>query len=182
MEGLPSTQRAIVSLDDGSLAFVEDAPMPQIRDDMILVRNVAVALNPVDSKLIGGLAAPNAIAGMDFAGYVVAVGSNARTPVPLKPGDRVCGSVPGMNKLTPTIGAFSEYVGAQDLITLKLPDRMTFEEGASLGVGLGTIILALFRSLELPGSPLQPTETARKVFVYGGSTATGTLAIQFLRL
>ena len=182
MAGLPTQQTAIVSLADGSLALVHDAPVPALQDDMILVRNAAASLNPVDSKLVGSLATPGALAGMDFAGYVVAIGSGVRTATPLEIGDRVCGSVQGMHSLTPTIGAFSQYVGACDLITIKLPNSISFEEGASFGVGIGTGILALFRSLALPGSPKDPAKVPKKVLVYGGSTATGTLAIQLLKM
>lgn len=182
METLPTKQTAVVALQDGTLAITHDAPVPILEDNMILVQNMAAALNPVDSKLIGDMATPGALAGMDFAGRVVSIGKSASTPTPLRVGDRVCGSVQGMHTLTPTIGAFSQYVGACDMITLKLPDSMSYEEGASLGVGLGTAILALFRSLELPGDPMAPTEQAKTVLVYGGSTATGTLAIQLLKL
>lgn len=182
MSELPTKQTAIVSLPDGSLGIVHDAPVPTLQDDMVLVRNAAAGLNPVDSKMVGSLATPGALAGMDFAGHVVAIGSGARTATPLKVGDRVCGSVQGMHSLTPTIGAFSQYVGACDLITIKLSDTTSFEEGASFGVGIGTSILALFRSLALPGSPKDPAKVPKKVLVYGGSTATGTLAIQLLKL
>jgi len=165
MSELPTKQTAIVSLPDGSLGIVHDAPVPTLQDDMVLVRNAAAGLNPVDSKMVGSLATPGALAGMDFAGHVVAIGSGARTATPLKVGDRVCGSVQGMHSLT-----------------IKLSDTTSFEEGASFGVGIGTSILALFRSLALPGSPKDPAKVPKKVLVYGGSTATGTLAIQLLKL
>jgi NADPH:quinone reductase-like Zn-dependent oxidoreductase len=65
---------------------------------------------------------------------------------------------------------------------MKLPDGMSFEEGASIGSGIGTIGLALFRSLEVPGYPEEPAITPKYVLVYGGSSATGTMAIQLLKL
>lgn len=42
--------------------------------------------------------------------------------------------------------------------------------------------LGLFKSLDLPGDPLQPNHKPMAVLVYGGSTATGTAAIQLLKL
>lgn len=179
---LPETNTAIVGLEDGSLGLRHDVPLPELEDDMLLVRNRAVALNPIDTKMVGILGTPDAVAGMDFAGEVIAIGANVKTAVPIRVGDRVCGAVPGMHSLTPRVGAFATVVGSPDVTTIKIPDAMSFEEGASLGSGLGTIGLALFRSLDVPGTPDSPAETPVDVLVYGGSTATGTLAIQLLKL
>ncbi|KAI0169669.1 zinc-binding dehydrogenase family oxidoreductase [Hypoxylon sp. FL1284] len=179
---LPSKQTAVVALADGSLGVSHDVGIPALEDDMILVKNAVVALNPIDSKMVGKLATPGAIAGMDFAGEVIAVGPNVRTSTPVKPGDRVCGAVPGMHSITPKVGAFAEIVGATDLVTMKIPDHMSLEEGAALGSGVGTIGLALYKSLDVPGTPKMPATKPVDVLVYGGSTATGTLAIQLLKL
>ncbi|KAE8154020.1 zinc-binding dehydrogenase family oxidoreductase [Aspergillus avenaceus] len=182
MPGHLLKQTAIIGSDDGNLKLSDDVDVPQLEDDMILVKNVAVALNPIDAKMVGKLATPGAIAGMDFAGQVVAIGPNVRTATPIQVGDRVCGAVPGMHSLTPTVGAFAQFVGAADITTMKIPDGMTFQEGASLGSGIGTIGLALFKSMNVPGTPKCPSEKPVDVLVYGGSTTTGTLAIQLLKL
>jgi len=44
-----------------------------------------------------------------------------------------------------------------------------------------TVGQALYQSLKLP-LPTQPAECALPLLIYGGSTATGTLAIQFAEL
>lgn len=178
----PTVNKAIIGLEDGTLGLCQDAPLPRLEDDMLLVRNRAIALNPIDTKMVGSLGTPGAVAGMDFAGEVIAIGSKVKTSVPIRVGDRVCGAVPGMHAPTPRVGAFATVVGAPDVTTVKIPENMSFEEAASLGSGLGTIGLALFRSLEVPGSPMAPAEKPVDVLVYGGSTATGTLAIQLLKL
>jgi len=87
-----------------------------------------------------------------------------------------------MHCLTPRVGAFAEYVGASALVTMKIPDDISFEGAASLGSGIGTIGLALFHSLQLPGYPTEPASSPKDVLVYGGSSATGTLAIQLIKL
>src|SRR5437764_8390500 len=97
LENLPSTQTAIVGLPGGELGISEDVRLPELENDMIIVKNVAVALNPVDTKMIGHLACEGAISGTDFAGTVVAVGSNVQTPKPIVAGDRICGAVQGMH-------------------------------------------------------------------------------------
>jgi NADPH:quinone reductase-like Zn-dependent oxidoreductase len=68
------------------------------------------------------------------------------------------------------------------VVTLKVPDHISPEQGASLGSGIGTIGIALFKSLQVPGTPESPAIVPKSVLVYGGSTATGTLAIQILKL
>jgi len=87
-----------------------------------------------------------------------------------------------MHSLTPCVGAFAEYVGATDVVLMKIPDHISFEAAASLGTGLGTVGLALFHSLKVPGYPTKPATEATTVLVYGGSTASGTIAIQLLKL
>lgn len=177
----PMTNTAIIGLEDGTIGLRNNVPLPVLEDDMVLVRTKAIALNPIDAKMVGKLGTPGAVAGMDFAGDVVAIGKRAQTAAPLRVGDRVCGAVPGMHSLTPRVGAFAAIVGAADITTLKIPEGMSYEQGASLGSGIGTIGLALFKSLRVPGSPLEPTEKPVDVLVYGGSSATGTLAIQLLK-
>lgn len=88
----------------------------------------------------------------------------------------------GMHSLTPRVGAFAEYVGATDVVLMKIPEHMSLEEGASLGTGIGTMGLALFHNLKVPGYPVRPSTSGTKVLVYGGSTASGTLALQLLKL
>jgi NADPH:quinone reductase-like Zn-dependent oxidoreductase len=179
---IPLTQTAIVGLPSGALGISQDVHLPKLEDDMIIVKNVAVSLNPVDTKMAGQFACQGAISGTDFAGTVVAIGSKAQTPTPVALGDRICGVVQGMHSLTPDVGAFAQYVGATGFATMKIPEQMSFEEGATLGSGVATIGLALFRSLDVPGHPLKPAANPAVVLVYGGSTATGTMAIQLLKL
>lgn len=182
MDNRSDRQCAVIASCNGTLKIAYDVLLPPLAHDTIMVRNAVVGLNPVDVKMVGSLATPNAIAGMDFAGHVIAVGSQVEAAADIKIGDRVCGAVQGMHSLTPSVGAFAQIVGASDVVTLKLPTSMSLEEGASLGSGIGTVGLALFHSLKLPGTPTSPTTVPRHVLVYGGSSATGTLALQILKL
>jgi NADPH:quinone reductase-like Zn-dependent oxidoreductase len=88
----------------------------------------------------------------------------------------------GLHRLTPNVGAYAEYVGATDVVLMKIPDQMSMEEAASLGTGIGSVGLALYHNLGVPGYPTSPTSRAQNVLVYGGSTASGTLALQLLKL
>ena len=182
MLSLPLKQKAIIGLKNGDLGVSNDVDIPTLEDDMILVKNKAVALNPSDTKFVGRLGCPGAVAGMDYAGEVLAVGSKYQTAADIKVGDRVCGAVLGMDPDRPNVGAFAEYVGAADIVTMKIPEIMSYEQAATLGSGISTIGLALFKSLQVPGTPRSPAEKSVDVLVYGGSTSTGVLATQLLKL
>jgi len=100
----------------------------------------------------------------------------------LKIGDRVAGAADGMEALRPQSGAFAEYVSIDGIMTLKLPDSMSFEVGASMGLRIATSAMAIFHSLQIPRTLVQkPAEVPFDVLVYGGATATGTMAIELLK-
>lgn len=50
-----------------------------------------------------------------------------------------------------------------------------------MGVGITTVGQGLYQSLQLP-QPSSPSSTPIPLLIYGGSTATGSLAIQFAKL
>ena len=99
----------------------------------------------------------------------------------LKKGDRIAGWSHGGNTNNREDGAFGEYLVAKEGIQIKIPDNVSFEEAATLGVGISTIGQGLYQSLELP-LPNQPAKEPFPLLIYGGSTATGALAIQFAKL
>jgi NADPH:quinone reductase-like Zn-dependent oxidoreductase len=71
-------------------SVVTDRPTPKLRPDYILVKPVAVALNPTDWKHIaGGVAAVGGLSGCDYAGIVEEVG--AEVTKKFKKGDRIAG-------------------------------------------------------------------------------------------
>ncbi|KAL4733343.1 GroES-like protein [Aspergillus similis] len=192
---LRQRQTAVVAQGPGKLAIRHDVTMPALAPDMVIVKTVAVAINPADAKMLDYSAAVGATHGYDFAGTIVALGANALASGYLSVGDKVAGLVHGMNKLRPDLGAFAEYVGAYADLLLKIPDHMSFEEAASLGTGVATAALGLFHELRVPTSleqlhnfsgitesPSKEEQGHKFVLVAGGSTATGTRALQLLKL
>ena len=186
---LPKKQRAVVAHGAGRLAVVHDAPVPTLQSDMILVKVAAICPNPVDIKALDYSHVPGAIIGYDFAGTIVALGSDEEDAGYFAVGDRVAGVVQGMSKDQPDIGAFAEYVGALADLVLKIPDSFSFEDAAPLG--LATATYGLFKELGLAktlydlasGDDGAADEQAGDfVLVAGGSTATGTRAIQLLKM
>jgi NADPH:quinone reductase and related Zn-dependent oxidoreductases len=93
----------------------------------------------------------------------------------------VCGFVHGANAVQPEDGGFAEYIVAKGDVQWKIPENMSFQEAATLGVGINTVGQGLYQSLKL-ALPTEPIKDATPILIYGGSTATGTLAIQFAKL
>ena len=160
--------------------------MPQPEPDEVLIKTKAVGLNPVDTKLVGEFVTAGCVFGFDCSGVVITVGSNVRN---LKVGDRVCGSASGMNKLKPLGGAFAHYVTLPGDMAIKMPPTMSMEQGAALGTAIASACMALFWSLGMDPAILTANSSAdgasgesATVLVYGGSTCTGTMMIQLLRL
>lgn len=72
---------------------------------------------------------------------------------------------------------------------MRVPDNVSWEAAASVSCAIGTMGLGLFKFLSIPFPGLesvQNTDTGHEdektVLIYGGSTATGTIAIQFAKL
>ncbi|KAK2612311.1 hypothetical protein QQS21_001737 [Conoideocrella luteorostrata] len=183
MAKLPSTQISIVANASGDLIIDHNVPLPELKPGIILVRAVVVAINPSDAKMTGPMASEGCTAGGDTAGIMVAIGPGVAARR-FAIGDRVCGPNIFMNPSDPRDGAFQHYVGLTADFTLRIPDNMRFEEASTLGIGLITMGYALFRSLDIPGHPERPAQkqaAGEYVLVYGGSSASGTMAIQLIR-
>ncbi|KAH7043961.1 chaperonin 10-like protein [Macrophomina phaseolina] len=184
MADLPAKQTALTFQDDGTLGISHDAPVAELKPDMIIVKTAAVSVNPVDTKMESGFAKAGSIGGCDFAGTVVAVGAAVRRPV--KVGDRVTGAVMGSDPNDPSSGSFATYVSAPADITLTLPESVPWAVGTSLSTVWFTVGQALFHHLlpDLAVTPSSPYAGDKPiaVLVYGGSTSVGTAAIQLLKL
>lgn len=65
-----TTQNAIEIKEPRDAQFVTDRRLSSLRDDYLLIRTVAVALNPSDWKPIDCMPTPGALTGCDYAGVV----------------------------------------------------------------------------------------------------------------
>lgn len=119
--------------------------------------------------------------GCDYSGIVEAVGPLVKKP--FKKGDRVAGFVHGSNAVRHNGGAFAQYIIAKGDLQMLIPESMSFEAAATFGVGLTTVGQNLYQSMELPFPGNQSSESDdTNILIYGGATATGTLAIQLAKL
>ncbi|KAF2791970.1 GroES-like protein [Melanomma pulvis-pyrius CBS 109.77] len=206
MGSVDMVQTALVGGPKDSIALSHTAPVPPgtLEDGTLAVEVMAVSLNPVDTKMLGGYHTVGAIAGCEYAGVVKAVGSGVTAEWNIEVGDRVSAAIMGMNPRRPKIGAFAQYSVAPAYCALKLPDDFSFAHGAGIGNAWYTVPWALFHALGLaPGPQLQPlsdwiesstsspvlgskvilnTIKPQSVLVSGGSSSTGTCAIQLLKI
>lgn len=151
----------------------------------IVVRNAAVALNPIDvaARALGSLLLSwtrlPLILGSDVAGEVVAVGSGV-TRFAL--GDRVLGLADGLDedRRDPAGAAFQRYTVLRAALSCPIPDGMAYTQACVLPLGLATAASALFQAdhlgLRLPRP--HPTHEDGVLLVWGGSTSVGCNAIQ----
>ena len=65
---------------------------------------------------------------------------------------------------------------------LHIPDGVSFEAACTVGVGIATTGYALYKVLGYPLPDSKHQGDAGSILIYGGSTATGTIAVQFAKL
>ncbi|KAK4150736.1 chaperonin 10-like protein [Chaetomidium leptoderma] len=183
---LPPSRQAIVqsAKKPGTFELRADLPMPPLPPDHVLIKVSAVAINHCDYKMPARIPCPGAVDGSDFSGTIVRLGEAvARTPGGLQIGDRVAGAQMASQVRRPWYGAFSEYIADKADNVWRVPEHLSWEQAASIGCGVTTSVgMALWWAMKLPGTPEKPTTPPKFVLVYGGSTASGTFAVQLLKL
>ncbi|KAK3361573.1 alcohol dehydrogenase GroES-like domain-containing protein [Lasiosphaeria ovina] len=173
--------KALVGAEAGGYRLASDLPVPTPRPGEILCRVHAVALNPLDAKVIDYSQVPGALGGCDFAGTVVAAGAGVTR---FRAGDRVLAVTFPMDAADKAAGAFAEYALATEGLACHIPDALPFTDATAMGLAIATAGLALFQlpGLALPFNAAPGTATGEVVLVSGGATATGTMATQLLRI
>ena len=164
---------------------VKPAPYTPPRDNEIVIKNHAVAINPLDwiiqvagNFLYTWLKYPFVL-GSDLAGEVVEVG-NAVTR--FKVGDRVLGHAVGTDKKRNSAaeGAFQTYTVVLAHMAAPIPNTLSYENAVVLPLALSTAACGLFQKdhLALQYPSATPKPTGETLLVWGGSTSVGSNAIQ----
>lgn len=164
------------------LAVSHAVPIPEIASPHhVLVRVLAVGLNPTDYKMATQFHMEHNVAGCDFCGIVERTGSSGL----LSEGTKVCGAVFPYRPDNRDNGAFSQWIVADSRHLLTVPEDWEDTEAAALGaVGWSTAFCSISDpdALGLEGRPGKPVKTPIPVLVYGGGTSTGLMAIQILKM
>ncbi|WFE99962.1 zinc-dependent alcohol dehydrogenase family protein [Micromonospora sp. WMMD964] len=161
--------RAAVLREFDSPLTVEEIDQPTPGAGQVLVRIVASAVNPLDTKIQAGQAAharvqPPAVLGLDLAGVVAAVGEEVTG---FAPGDEVYGLCGGVGGLP---GSLAEYAAVDARLLARKPGGLSMREAAALPLAAITSWEGLVdRAGVRPG---------QKVLVHGGAGGVGHVGLQ----
>jgi NADPH:quinone reductase-like Zn-dependent oxidoreductase len=149
-----------------------DYPDPVTGSNQLLIEVRAVSINPVDFKIkrgdlkfITGSKFPR-IFGSDFSGVVKETG---RFATKFKPGDRVYGV---KSIVFNKEGALAQLLAVDEKNARIIPEKMTFEEAASLPIAALTALNGLRRCKVTSGM---------RVFINGGTGGVGHFAVQIAK-
>lgn len=150
-----------------------DVPTPEPAAGEVLIKVVCAGTNPADWKDRQGHLQQYYpyqfpyIVGFDAAGIVERVGAGVDD---YKPGDRVitcCDHGQGR------WGTYAEYVVTSTPKVAKLPEKLTFAQGATIPVAALTAWQSVFTFGEL--------QSGQTILVHGGSGGVGSFAVQFAK-
>lgn len=141
---------------------------PIINDDQVLIKVIAAAVNPVDTKIRAGvhvsckdLKLP-AILGKDMSGVIEQTGKNVQD---LKPGDAVFGCI---------ANTYAEYTAANPQLIVKKPGNISFEEAAGVSLAGLTAYQAINEHLKVT--------SGQRILIQSAAGGVGHLAVQFAKL
>ncbi|HEY0080433.1 MAG TPA: NADPH:quinone reductase [Pyrinomonadaceae bacterium] len=146
---------------------LEEVAEPQAGAGQVLVRVRAAGVNPVDTYIRAGVYARKPALpytpGMDAAGVVEANGDGVKR---VREGERVY--VAGTLS-----GTYAELALCDESQVQRLPERVSFAEGAGVFVPYATAYRALFQRAE--------AQAGETVLVHGASGGVGLAAVQLAR-
>jgi NADPH2:quinone reductase len=146
---------------------LQEVPDPTPDAGQVLVRVKAAGVNPVDTYMRAGAypRKPNLpyTPGTDAAGIVEAVGTGVKR---FKKGDRVYTN----GSLT---GVYAELAVCEESRVHHLPSKVSFAQGAALGVPYGTAYRALFQR--------GAAKAAETVLIHGATGGVGSACVQLAR-
>jgi len=168
------TMKAIVAHQWGGpeVLKVEEMPLPQPKENEILIKSFAAGVNSFDGTLLTGKYAKGFgtklpwIPGYDLAGTVDKVGANVKK---FKAGDRVYAFIS-----IPNGGGYAEYALAKENQAALKPATLSFAEAA----GVPSVALTAWQSL-VDKANVQPGQT---VLIQGASGGVGIFAIPIAKL
>ncbi|GAB3285780.1 NADPH:quinone oxidoreductase family protein [Parahaliea aestuarii] len=162
--------RAVVCSEYGmadKLNLESDWPAPEVGKGQVLIDIKAAGLNFPDVLMMQGKYQTQPelphVTGGECAGVVAAVGEGVTR---VKPGDKVIAMVGW--------GAFAEQIVASESVVFPMPDGLSFEQAAGVGITYFTSYHALVQRANI-----QPGET---LLVLGAAGGVGVTAIELGKL
>ena len=159
---------------------LETRSIPTPGASQLLVKNYAVAINPVDWKIQDSsyfvTEYPNVL-GSDVCGTVEAAGSDVKH---FKKGDRVTGFAAVIATNNSDGGAFQQYTILRENCAAKIPDNLSFEEGATLPMAVATAGVGIWLKMGMA----KPSEDKQSggFLVWGAASSVGSAVVQMAAL
>ncbi|KAG2702033.1 hypothetical protein I3760_06G071500 [Carya illinoinensis] len=175
---VPSEMKAWVYGEYGSvdvLKFDSNVSVPEVKEDQVLIKVAAAALNPVDFKRRQGKFKATdsplpTVPGYDVAGVVVKVGSQVKD---LKVGDEVYGDIHEKALEGPKqFGSLAEYTAIEEKLLAPKPKNLDFVQAAALPLAIETA----YEGLERTGF-----SAGKSILVLNGAGGVGSLVIQLAK-
>ena len=160
----------IHSFGDANVLKMEDIPLPEPKDNEIVVRVMAASVNPVDYKIRSGKypavkkdQLPKVL-GRDISGVVERVGGKIGK---FKKGDAIYAM------LGSDIGGYAEYALVTEDEAAKKPAQLDFVQAAAVPLAALTAWQGLFDQGGL--------KAGQRVLIHGGAGGVGHFAVQFAK-
>ena len=145
---------------------IQEIPTPVTREDEILVKIHATALNRADILQREGKYPPPAgasnILGLEFAGEIYQAGQNVNA---WAKGEMVFGLLPG--------GGYAEFAVINERMVNRIPAGLNFSEAAAIPEVFLTAYQALVWHANIQGG--------ERILIHAGASGVGTAAIQIAR-
>lgn len=145
----------------------EETATPEPNENQISVRVKAAGVNPVDTYIRAGNYAQKPdlpyTPGKDAAGIVEKIGANVTK---FAVGDRVLTA-------DSVSGTYAEFCLCEEKHLIKLPENVSFEQGAGVFVPFATAFRALFQKAKI--------KKGETILIHGASGGVGTAAVQWAK-
>ena len=159
------------------------APIIHPGPGQLLIRNHAIAINPVDWLVrdLGVIVKKwPTILGLDVAGEVAEVGSDVTN---IAIGQRVLAHAVGLLSGKTEDSAFQKYTIVRECATSLIPDHIEYHQAAVIPLALSTAGQGMYlpESLGLPYPSTNPKPSGKAIIVWGGSSSVGCNVIQLAK-
>jgi NADPH2:quinone reductase len=169
---MSTTMHAAVAVEHQQPLVLQDLPVPQPGPGQVLVRVLASAVNPLDTKIAAGKGGHAnqtlpAVLGMDLAGVVERLGEGVTA---FSVGAEVYGMAGGIGG---NQGALAQYIAVDADLLARKPHNLSMREAAALPL----IFITAWEGLEDRAT----VRAGQKVLIHGGAGGVGHVAVQIAK-
>ena len=169
---MSTTMHAAVAVEHQQPLVLQDLPVPQPGPGQVLVRVLASAVNPLDTKIAAGKGGHAnqtlpAVLGMDLAGVVERLGEDVTA---FSVGAEVYGMAGGIGG---NQGALAQYIAVDADLLASKPHNLSMREAAALPL----IFITAWEGLVDRAN----VRAGQKVLIHGGAGGVGHVAVQIAK-